>query len=128
MASTPSSYRLPCAARPAVSTVIQAKPLCATQTLSAVGSVTIAAPAGTSRTTACVPRLAYSSSATIASTTSHRVDVAVEQQGGLPAPPAQTRDHVGATGRDFSDLRLESGAAAVLIEEGRDSAFARRPP
>jgi acetylornithine deacetylase/succinyl-diaminopimelate desuccinylase-like protein len=46
IASTPRSGREPCAATPVVSTSSQMKPLCATQTRSAVGSVTIAASAG----------------------------------------------------------------------------------
>ena len=49
MASTPRCGREPCAARPVTSTSAQAKPLCATTTSSAVGSVTTAASARTRR-------------------------------------------------------------------------------
>ena len=43
MASMPSARRLPCAARPCVVIVAQAKPLCATPSCRSVGSVTMAA-------------------------------------------------------------------------------------
>ena len=70
IASTPASGSEPCAARPAVSTSSQTKPLCATQTLSPVGSVTIAPSARRSRATAALPMLACSSSTTAVTITS----------------------------------------------------------
>ncbi len=70
IASTPSAGREPCAARPVVSTSAHTKPLCATHTLSPVGSVTIAASALQRRSTDCTPMLACSSSATAVTSTS----------------------------------------------------------
>ncbi len=71
IASTPVAGSEPCAATPCVSTSSQAKPLCATATARFVGSPTIAASARRPlATTASVPRLRYSSSATAVRITS----------------------------------------------------------
>ena len=68
----PRSGREPWAAKPAVSTSNATKPLCAIATTSSVGSVTIAASAVVRRTSASVPTLPTSSSATAATITSPR--------------------------------------------------------
>ena len=68
----PRSGREPWAAKPAVSTSNATKPLWAIATTSSVGSVTIAASAVVRRTSASVPRLPTSSSATAATITSPR--------------------------------------------------------
>ena len=72
LASSPRSKRLPCAARPSVSTASQQNPLCATQTSSSVGSVTTAPSVRTRVRTSRMPRLSVSSSATAQTTTSPR--------------------------------------------------------
>ena len=68
MASRPSAGRLPCAARPRVSTSTHSNPLCAVATRRSVGSVTTAASAACAVTSASAPALACSSSATAATT------------------------------------------------------------
>ena len=71
IASTPTSHRLPCAARPDTSTSIHTKPRCAGMISSRVGSPTIAASARSPRSSiARVPTLSYSSSAVSATTIS----------------------------------------------------------
>ena len=70
IASTPRCGREPCAARPVTSSSSQTNPLCATTSSSSVGSVTTAASAAHRPSTSWIPRLAYSSSATAATTTS----------------------------------------------------------
>src|SRR5688572_11413405 len=80
MASRPSSGRLPCAARPWVSTATHWNPLWATATSRLVGSVTTAASARQVRTSASAPRLECSSSTTAATISSP-----------LSRPPASTR-------------------------------------
>ena len=72
IASRPSAGRLPCAARPCVSTSIQANPLWATAIARSVGSVTTAASARQRVTSASAPALAYSSSMTAAITSRPR--------------------------------------------------------
>ena len=66
IASRPSRGRLPCAARPRVSTSNQANPLWPIAICRSVGSVTTAASARQRVTSASAPMLAYSSSTTAA--------------------------------------------------------------
>ena len=72
MASRPSCGRDPWAATPVVTTSTPANPLCATAIRMSVGSVTTAASAVHSRTSASAPMLAYSSSTTAATTSRPR--------------------------------------------------------
>ena len=90
LASIPSWKRLPCAARPTVSTSIHWYPLWARHTASPVGSVTTAPSVRVWFTRSAVPRLPYSSSATAATTTSPRSWAPWSTRAFTAAMPAAT--------------------------------------
>ena len=54
-----------------------------------------------------------------------RVGVAVEQQRAPAAAAARDADHVGASGRDLVDPRLDAGALEPGGDEARDLQLAR---